>query len=329
MLVTITGRIASSAVAPEGFEGNINQHSVVIRTRNKSMSEYLAVFLNSTIGQKLAIKRTTGGTRPALDYKALIKIPVVEGVPIVEIMRKAYLAKKEKEEQAKKLLDGIDDYLLSELGIDLLEKEEDTLKSRIFTRRFSEVSGGRLDAFFNSLSQRGRSGTYKFYKLKEIANLRKGDPITRDGVVKGNIPVIAGGQTSPYTHNVANCKGDVITVSASGYAGYVWYHSRPIFASDCTIISSDNTNNLNNKFLFECLKSEQQNIYNLQQGSNQPHVYPSDLGNIKIPLPPLEKQTEIANHIAEIRDQAKRLREQARADLEQAKQEVETMILEG
>lgn len=79
LLVTITGRIASSAVAPENFEGNINQHSVIVRTDNKIvLNEYLAIYFNSYLGQKFALRKTTGGTRPALDYWAIksIKIPL-------------------------------------------------------------------------------------------------------------------------------------------------------------------------------------------------------------------------------------------------------------
>lgn len=49
--------------------------------------------------------------------------------------------------------------------------------------------------------------------------------------------------------------------------------------------------------------------------------------NYKIPLPPLEKQTEIANHNSTIRAQAKALQQQAQAELGQAKQHVELIIL--
>jgi len=79
LLITITGRIASSAVAPKCFEGNINQHSVVVRThQNHVLNEYLSIYFNSYLGQKFAFRKTTGGTRPALDYYALksIKIPI-------------------------------------------------------------------------------------------------------------------------------------------------------------------------------------------------------------------------------------------------------------
>jgi restriction endonuclease S subunit len=46
-----------------------------------------------------------------------------------------------------------------------------------------------------------------------------------------------------------------------------------------------------------------------------------------IPLPPLDKQTEIADNIKTIRNQAKQLQKEEQADLEQAKKEVEAIIL--
>ncbi|HOD69160.1 MAG TPA: restriction endonuclease subunit S [Bacteroidaceae bacterium] len=85
LIVTITGRIASAAVAPVGFIGNTNQHSVVIKTESKEVSEILAAYLNCSIGQKLANRLATGGTRPALDYSALFSILIIEDKRILEI----------------------------------------------------------------------------------------------------------------------------------------------------------------------------------------------------------------------------------------------------
>lgn len=328
LLVTITGRIASSAVAPPKFVANINQHSVVIKTENKEISKYLATFLNSNVGQKLALKRTTGGTRPALDYDALRNMPIVEGLPIVDVMTVAYTAKAEKENEAQILLDGIDGYLLDELEIQPSQKYGDDVAQRIFRRQLSEMSGGRLDPFYSSLSDKSMRGKYKHYELKHIATVKKGDSITSNSIADGDVPVIAGGQSSPYYHGISNYGGDVITVSASGaYAGYVWYHDRPIYASDCTVIYSTDTGRLLNRYLFEYLKLEQQNIYNLQHGSGQPHVYPVDLCMLQIPVPPLEKQAQIVKHIKAIRIRAKQLRSQAETELTQAKKNVESRIL--
>jgi len=56
LLVKITGvgRMAVASVVPDGFEDNINQHVCVIKTGSKEISETLAAFLNSDIGEKLA-----------------------------------------------------------------------------------------------------------------------------------------------------------------------------------------------------------------------------------------------------------------------------------
>jgi type I restriction enzyme M protein len=45
------------------------------------------------------------------------------------------------------------------------------------------------------------------------------------------------------------------------------------------------------------LKSIQNEIYGLQRGQAQPHVYGEDLAKIKIPLPPLEIQQKIVSEI--------------------------------
>lgn len=296
--------------------------------------EYLLLLLQSDFVQKQIQLNYIQTTLPKLGLDRVLSLRIPEPPSLnlqqyyLDIYQEAFNAKKQKEAEAQQLLESIDDYLLDALGIELPEQEENTIQNRIFTRRLSEVTGGRFDPFFSSLNKQDRSGKYKFYKLKKLARIKKGNSITSDDVVDGAIPVIAGGQTSPYNHNMANSNGDVITVSASGaYSGYVWYHESSIFASDCTMISSKNTDKLSNKYIFEYLKTEQQDIYNLQQGSGQPHVYPSDLEKIKIPVPPPGKQVEIVNHIAEIRNEAEALQQKANAELKQAKKEVETIIL--
>ena len=61
--------------------------------------------------------------------------------------------------------------------------------------------------------------------------------------------------------------------------------------------------------------------------AGQQRVPASFLENFNIPLPPIEKQVEIANHVYELRQQAKGLQEEGMRILEEAKLEVEQMIL--
>jgi type I restriction enzyme, S subunit len=146
LLIKITGvgRMAVSSVAPEGFEGNVNQHMVVMKTDSPETSKILAAFLNADIGEKLASRRTTGGTRPALDYPALLSIPIIYDDRILKISEAAVKKKETKEQQAKELLASIDDYLLGELGIKMPELDN-SLQSRMFKVNFSKVSGNRFD----------------------------------------------------------------------------------------------------------------------------------------------------------------------------------------
>ena len=133
--------------------------------------------------------------------------------------------------------------------------------------------------------------------LGKVCDIRRGVTITKQKTRHGNIPVIAGGKRPAYYHNVANRQPPVITVSASGaYAGFVSIFNMPIYASDCSTISiKDDFININ--FIYSMLKNKQDDIYRLQKGGGQPHVYPKDLEDIMIPCPPLDIQKEI---IAEV-----------------------------
>ncbi|MFA5618983.1 MAG: restriction endonuclease subunit S [Weeksellaceae bacterium] len=199
----------------------------------------------------------------------------------------------------------------------------------MFLTHFSEIESRRWDVFeVINRNKKIEGGIYPNKKLKQVASLVKGQSITSDKIIDGEYPVIAGGQTSPYKHNQFNFEGDIITISASGaYSGYVWHHDYPIFASDCTVVFTKNENEISTVFLSEILKLKQQEIYNLQQGAGQPHVYARDLAILNIPIPSISKQTEIVKHISSIRAKSELLFEEAKTVLENAKSEVETMIL--
>ena len=138
--ITGVGRMAISSVAPNNFIGNINQHLVVIQTQGEEVSKVLATFLNSDIGEKLASKRSTGGTRPALDYKALKSIPIVFKPEIVQIMDNAYKIKKQKETEARQLLNSFEDLLREEKILNL---------KRIQQQKMFSINLEDLDNAFN------------------------------------------------------------------------------------------------------------------------------------------------------------------------------------
>ncbi len=118
-------------------------------------------------------------------------------------------------------------------------------------------------------------------KLSDIIQIKKGKNITKNTVVDGDVPVVAGGTDPAYYHNVSNTISPVITISASGAgAGFVKLYYKDIWASDCSYIDKNITEYVYFFYLF--LKNKQKEISNLQRGSAQPHVYPKDLMTLKI-----------------------------------------------
>ncbi len=166
------------------------------------------------------------------------------------------------------------------------------------------------------------SSNLKF--LNEISTIQKGKAITESKVITGNIPVIAGGQSPAYYHNEANRDGNIITVSASGaYAGFINYFNQPIFASDCNTIKSKDEDLISTALIFHFLKSVQKEVYQLQRGQAQPHVYVDDLSKIKIPLPPKAIQEKIVAEIEVLEQQEQKAEE----EINQCRKNIERLYL--
>lgn len=303
---------------------------------NAVTADYLGLLLNLPIVQKQIELSYIQTTIPKLGLERIKNLYLPPTPPphaqqqIIDIFAQSQKNSKKKHQKATALLEGIDAYLLGELGITLPE-QDNRLEKRMFYVNSREVTGGRFDPSWNfNAHYRVEGGIYENQLLSQVAMVSKGTSITSAVIESGDYPVIAGGQSSPYSHRVFNQAANVITVSASGaYAGFVWHHDYPIFASDCSVIRSKNEVSVSTLFIAELLKLKQKEIYFLQQGAGQPHVYARDLVLLKLPLPPKAVQREILKHIGDIRNQAQTLQQQAEQILADAKAQVERMILGG
>ena len=360
LLVKITGvgRMAVASVAPEGFEGNINQHVCVIKTGSQEISETLAAFLNSDIGEKLATRRSTGGTRPALDYPALLSIPIIEDKRILQITQKVIAQKQNNEAEAEKLLSSIDDYLLHELGIKLPEPPENTLENRMFTTQISELSGCRFDPrYYQNHYLEFYDNIDKVYPTKKIKDLS-------DYIGSGSTPR-AGGDA--YTEDetkgipfirITNLKNDTILLDDVLFIKRVIHENSlkrtQLKAGDIllsmagtiglTVIVPDYfvEANINQAIARIVLMSGVNKIYvkeilnskigktqtdRLSRPSVQANINFDEIGALLIPVPPLAKQKEIAEYITSIRQQAQQLKDKTSELLKKASEEIEEILL--
>lgn len=117
----------------------------------------------------------------------------------------------------------------------------------------------------------------------DLVHPKKGKNITKANVKEGKVPVVAGGVEPSCYHNIANTKSPVVTVSASGAnAGFVNVYHVPVWSSDSSFIDSSMTPYVYFCYIF--LKSKQETLFEKQEGSAQPHIYPSHLMNLEMPL---------------------------------------------
>lgn len=130
--------------------------------------------------------------------------------------------------------------------------------------------------------------------IGDLVDIMKGQSLQSKDFIMGSVPVIAGGQSYAGYHNRCNHDKTCVTISASGaYAGYVWLHEYPIFASDCSVIEGNE--NVDIYFLYNILKMKQEIIYQSQTGGAQPHIHPRDIAPIRIDIPSIGEQKAIAS----------------------------------
>jgi len=125
---------------------------------------------------------------------------------------------------------------------------------------------------------------WKSGNLGDLFEPSRGKIITKAKTNPGNVPVVAGGIKPPYYHSESNVKGPVITISASGTAGYVNLYYQDVWASDCSYVNNDTFKQI--FFAHSFFKINQERIYDLRHGAVQQHVYPKDLVELPIVIPP-------------------------------------------
>ena len=120
---------------------------------------------------------------------------------------------------------------------------------------------------------------------------KRGKNLLSKDAIDGEVPVVAGGLQPSTFHNTANTESPVLTISASGAnAGYINLWHTPVWSSDSSYIDTSMTDDV--YFWYVMFKKRQQEIYDAQTGSAQPHIYPK---HIEI-MPTIELLDEDINH---------------------------------
>lgn len=320
---------------------------------DKALPEYIFTYtqLNAYKEWVNAIQRPSGQPNiNSKEYQSLeIPLPNIERQQvIVDVIKSAYLQKKQKESEAKQLLDNVDAYILNELGITLPEIKTD-LKNRIFKVNRSELEE-RLDPTVYKDGIKLISNNYDNVKLSSVAY------INPTGTFKGKdietpISFIPMESIDEIYSEVSKIE-DTTIENASGFTKFkegdlLWAKITPCMQNGKSAIAKNLTNGLgcgSTEFFVMRNKDERLAIEYLHVilhmkcvretamlyfggSAGQQRVSSAFLENFNLPLPPKDKQIEIANHVYTIRQKAKALQEEGKVLLEEAKRKVESMII--
>lgn len=320
---------------------------------DKALPEYIFTYtqLNAYKEWVNAIQRPSG--QPNInseEYQSLeIPLPNIEKQQVmVDVIKSAYLRKKQKETEAQKLLDSIDAYILNELGITLPEIKTD-LKNRIFKVNRSELEE-RLDPTVYKDGVKLCSNNCDNVKLSSVAY------VNPTGAFKGKdietpISFIPMESIDEVYSEVSKLENTTIE-NASGFTKFkegdlLWAKITPCMQNGKSAIAKNLTNGLgcgSTEFFVMRPKDERLAIEYLHVilhmkcvretamlyfggSAGQQRVSSAFLENFNLPFPSKDKQIEIASHVYAIRQKAMVLQEEGNTILENAKKEVEQMII--
>ena len=354
LLVKITGvgRMAVASVVPEGFEGNINQHMVAIRTKDIATSETLAAWLNLDTAERLASRRSTGGTRPALDYPALLSIPIVFDKRIPQLMMAAINRHQGQIKKAKEFLESIDDILLDELGIPQKPESPNKLESRMFRRSFSNITGDRFDPNFHLprfeelLTVLRGTSCATITELVHLSSEQWDQQTLFDGTFPyleiGAVDLAFGRPPEPALIPISEAASRAKMIVRPG--DLLISLTRPTRRAICfapddleiavasngfSVIREFKIPNLDRRYLFHILRSQVcvAQFDQRSSGGNYPAITEEQLSKLLIPVPSPATQKRIVRLLDLQYSKAETLLAEAQTDLEKAKRDIEALIL--
>jgi len=252
-------------------------------------------------------KNAVGATMLNLNTEILSRVPI--SLPPLETQQKI-----------ASILSAYDDLIENNRKqIKLLEEAAQRLYKEWFVDlRFP---GYENVAIVDGLPEGWRIGT-----LGEIGEFKRGKTITKAQAGNGKIPVVAGGIEPAYYTDKSNTSAPVITISASGNAGFVKIYFSKIWASDCSFLDMETNENL--YYIYSFLKANQTYIYSLQKGACQQHVYAKDINAIELIIPNMNIICDYVNTITPYFEKIEALQKQIQL-LQQARDKLLPRLMSG
>ena len=267
---------------------NIWSPLAAMRVNEKNSARFLFYLLQTERVQKQVKAKSSHGSQPNLGMRELEQFEV--DIPPLDVQNRIVNVLDNFEKICSDLNIGLP------AEIEARQKQYEYYRDKLLT--FAENGNTIL-----SRAEQSRALIkllqyvfgYAMLPLSEIANVFRGEYITKKNEKAGNVPVILGGQEPAYYIDRANHTGEIVAVARSGAsAGFVSYWDEPIFITDGFGYEVKKEVAMP-KYLYYVLKNKEIELNGMKRGAGVPHVSGERLGEIYLPVPPIEEQKRIVS----------------------------------
>jgi len=295
---------------------------------NRLYPEFLRlIFVMPYYWNKIA-KNLTGSALKRYNEQKLLSLHLpLPPLSVQKALVQVYTAKtteaKQKEELATELEKSIEEYLTTELGIEVQKKE--VVESKYKYLRFVGFDSLERWDLWNEPKEIVKY-KYPCEKFENILTISSGNFLPKSSQLEGEY-MIYGGNGYNGKHNEYCFESKRILIGRVGeYCGNVHLVDGKYWVTDNAFYS----NLINTNFTLEYLEIVLRfaNLNQFRVLSAQPSISQKNIANVQLPLPPLAVQNRIATHITHLKEQIKALRLEAKTLQAEAKQEFETAVFE-
>jgi len=361
VIISIAGTVGKTALIEKDFKNTIlteNCAILEIRDKSKLLPKYLHILLELSTSKRQIELGFIQTTIPKLGFDKIeqLQLPAIpfldKQIEIIGLYDKSFAQKQKNQAEAQKLLASIDDYLLKELEITLPTPPENTLKNRMFKITFNKVTGQRIDPNFHKQIYTDIINAIKKVPNQTLSKLIQFSNETWDqqSIFEDEFPYIEISEidistglvnkiietekaNSPSRAKMIVRFGDILVSTTRPSRGAISFYNQSteisIASTGFAVLREVSKIKVLPEYLWFVLRNKICLIQMEQRssGGNYPAIAQEELGNILIPVPPLSKQKEIANHITGIRQQAQQLKDKTKELLKKASEEIEKILL--
>jgi hypothetical protein len=138
------------------------------------------------------------------------------------------------------------------------------------------------------------------HTLESLCDHDNGETLKGGNPNSGDVPIMGGGTQYNGFYSEHNREPNTISVSKSGTAGHVHWHTNKFWAGDCFTVKPKDEKVLNNRYLYHYLSTHSHLIKARNTGSAIPHCKWGDIKGMLIPVPDMKVQLKIVKDLDKV-----------------------------